>query len=77
MLVCPSHMAIVEISTPDDNKFIATECRNVCGVMFFSDKVRAAFIDSSTIRSIRDRTPDRVSGFLFLLMNKALPLQYG
>ena len=36
ILECPNHMAIVDMSTPDINKFIATECRNVCGVIVFS-----------------------------------------
>ena len=36
ILECPNHMASVDMSTPDINKFIATECRNVCGVIVFS-----------------------------------------
>ena len=32
-------MAIVDMSTPDINKFIATECRNACGVTVFSRRL--------------------------------------
>lgn len=44
MLECSNHMAIVDISIPDINKFIATECRNVYGMIFFRAGLELALL---------------------------------
>lgn len=68
---------MVEISTPDDRRFMATEWRNVWGVMFFSDRLGAAMDACDTMALIRVRTPERVSISPFLFRNKALSIPSG